>query len=82
MPEFTNTLRQFAQDLKRDFHSRIAAQPEDQLKPGVQQLLRATARQVETRTEDRAELDARSDVGVALRGLLSGCRAATPYPLA
>ncbi len=72
MPEFTSTLRQFAQDLKRNFHSHIPAQPEDQLKPGVQQVLRATARQVETRTEAHADLHARPDIGVALRGALSG----------
>jgi len=66
MPEFKNVLREFAQDLKRNFRSRIAAQPEDQLKPGVQAVLKAAARQIQTRTEAHAaDVDGRPDIGVA-----------------
>ena len=61
MPEFKNVLREFAQDIKRNFRSRIATQPEDQLKPGVQRVLQAAARQIQTRTEAHAA-DVRSPV--------------------
>lgn len=69
---FADILRQFAQDIRRNFHARIPAQPEDQLKPGVQQVLQAAARQIETRTEAHADVHARPDIGVAVRHLLCG----------
>ena len=72
MPEFKTILREFAQDIKRNFSSRIAAQPEDQLKPGVQLVLKAAARQIETRTEVRADVEGRPDIGVASNRLLCG----------
>ncbi len=73
MPEFKTILREFAQDIKRNFSSRIAAQPEDQLKPGVQKILQAAARQIQTRTEAHADdVDGRPDIGVASNRLLCG----------
>ena len=73
MPEFKNVLREFAQDIKRNFRSRIPAQPEDQLKPGVQKILQAAARKIETRTEAHsADVEGRPDIGVASNGLLCG----------
>ncbi|MGA3145554.1 MAG: type ISP restriction/modification enzyme [Verrucomicrobiota bacterium] len=72
MPEFQNVLREFAQDIKRNFRSRIAAQPEDQLKPGVQRVLQAAGRKIETRTEVRADVEGRPDIGVASNRLLCG----------
>mgnify|MGYP000363990694 CR=1 FL=1 len=47
---FVETLRQFAEDLRRNFAAGIPAQPEDQLKPGVQEVLRAAARFLAVRT--------------------------------
>jgi len=72
MPEFKTILREFAQDIKRNFSSRIAAQPEDQLKPGVQLVLKAAARQIETRTEVRADVEGRPDIGLNSNRLLCG----------
>ncbi|MGD1088342.1 MAG: N-6 DNA methylase [Verrucomicrobiota bacterium] len=73
MPEFKNILHEFAQEIKRNFSSRIAAQPEDQLKPGVQKILQAAARQIETRTEAHAtDVEGRPDIGVASNKLLCG----------
>jgi Type ISP C-terminal specificity domain/N-6 DNA Methylase len=72
-PQFLSALREFAQDIKRNFRSRIAAQPEDQLKPGVQRVLQAAARQIETRTEAHsADVEGRPDIGVASNRLLCG----------
>lgn len=72
MPDFKTILREFAQEIKRNFNSGIAAQPEDQLKPGVQLVLRAAARQIETRTEVRADVEGRPDIGVNSNRLLCG----------
>src|SRR5256885_718148 len=72
MPEFKSVLREFARDIERNFSSNIFAQPEDQLKPGVQRVLQAAARQIETRTEARADVEARPDIGVASNRLLCG----------
>jgi hypothetical protein len=72
MPDFKNVLQEFAQDIKRNFSSRIAAQPEDQLKPGVQLVLKAAAPKIETRTEVRADVEGRPDIGVASNSLLCG----------
>jgi hypothetical protein len=70
---FSDLLREFAQDIKRNFRSNISAQPEDQLKPGVQTILKAAAPKIQTRTEARAaDLDARPDIGVASNRLLCG----------
>lgn len=70
--QFNDSLREFAQDIKRNFNSRIAAQPEDQLKPGVQRILQAAAKKIETRTEVRADVEGRPDIGVASNRLLCG----------
>jgi hypothetical protein len=71
--QFNDSLREFAQDIKRNFHSRIPAQPEDQLKSGVQRILQAAARQIQTRTEAHAaDVEARPDIGVASNRLLCG----------
>lgn len=71
--QFTDTLREFAKNIQRNFRSRIAAQPEDQLKPGVQKILQTAARKIETRTEAHdADVEGRPDIGVASNGLLCG----------
>lgn len=71
--QFVGVLREFAQDIKQNFRSRIAAQPEDQLKPGVQRILQAAARRIETRTEAHAaDVEGRPDIGVASNRLLCG----------
>jgi hypothetical protein len=73
MAEFKNVLREFAQDIKRNFSSRIAAQPEDQLKPGVQAVLKAAAPKIETRTEVHTwDVEGRPDIGVNSDRLLCG----------
>jgi hypothetical protein len=73
MPEFKDALVEFAREIRRNFRSRIPAQPEDQLKPGVQRVLQAAGRRVETRTEARAaDVEARPDIGVAVNRLLCG----------
>lgn len=73
MKPFHRALRKFADALRRNFGVHIPANPEDQLKPGVQQLLQAAAPGIETRTEARADdLEARPDIGVASRHLLCG----------
>lgn len=70
--QFPSVLREFAQNIRRNFRARIPAQPEDQLKPGVQSVLKAAARQIETRTEAHADVAARPDIGVASNRLLCG----------
>jgi hypothetical protein len=72
MPEFKDVLLEFANDIRRNFRARIPAQPEDQLKPGVQAVLKAAARQIETRTEAYSEAKARPDIGVQSGGFLCG----------
>jgi hypothetical protein len=72
MSDFKTILHDFAQDIKRNFNSGIAAQPEDQLKPGVQRVLRSAARQIETRTEVHADVEGRPDIGVNSDRLLCG----------
>jgi hypothetical protein len=73
MPDFQNVLREFAQDIKRNFRSTISAQPEDQLKPGVQRVLQAAARNIVTRTEVyAADVNGRPDIGVDSNRLLCG----------
>jgi type ISP restriction-modification system protein/N-6 DNA methylase len=71
--QFIESLREFAKDIKRNFRSRIPAQPEDQLKPGVQVVLKSAARQIETRTEAQApDVEGRPDIGVSSNRLLCG----------
>jgi hypothetical protein len=70
---FNDVLREFAQDIKRNFHSGIPAQPEDQLKPGVQAVLKAAAPKIETRTEVHTwDVEGRPDIGVNSNRLLCG----------
>ncbi|MGI9107481.1 MAG: type ISP restriction/modification enzyme [Pyrinomonadaceae bacterium] len=70
---FKDALRDYATTLRANFSSTVTAQPEDQLKPPVQLLLRAVAGNVQTRTEAQVEgLGARPDIGVARRDLLCG----------
>ena len=71
---FNDVLREFAQEIKRNFNSGIAAQPEDQLKPGMQLVLKAAARQIETRTEVRADVEGRptsASIPIACSAVLS-----------
>ena len=72
--DFSNSFRDYCDRLKEIANSRIVgAQPEDQLKDPVQSLLRSASAGVETRTEVRVhELEARPDIGVAIRRLLCG----------
>jgi hypothetical protein len=71
--EFKAALQDFASTLQENFSSAVPAQPEDQLKPPAQNLLRAAAANVQTRSEAQVEgLGARPDIGVAVRRLLCG----------
>lgn len=71
--EFKVVLQEFAVTLQENFSSAVPANPEDQLKSPVQNLLRATATKVQTRSEAQVEgLGARPDIGVAVRSLLCG----------
>lgn len=74
---FQDALEGYAETLAADVLSRIPAQPEDQLKAPVRQLLKRTGallkRQIASRTEAQVEgLGARPDVGVEVNGLLTG----------
>lgn len=73
-PAFVEACASYSRALREIARSHIAAaQPEDQLKAPVQQLIRSVAARVETRTEVRVgELDARPDIGVAVQRLLCG----------
>lgn len=71
--EFRTALQGFAAILRENFSSTFPANPEDQLKPPVQNLLRAVAAHVHTRSEAQVQgLGARPDIGVAVRDLLCG----------
>jgi hypothetical protein len=71
--QFNDALREFAKAIKSNFRSGIAAQPEDQLKPGVQAVLKAAAPKIETRTEVHAwDVEGRPDIGVNSNRLLCG----------
>jgi Type ISP C-terminal specificity domain len=71
--EFKEAIVKYAEALKRNFAVHIPANPEDQLKAPVQDLLRAVAVNVEPRTEAQVDgLGARPDIGVAVRKLLCG----------
>ncbi|HXG39538.1 MAG TPA: type ISP restriction/modification enzyme, partial [Candidatus Limnocylindrales bacterium] len=73
----SHAVRAFASAIRDNFAVRVDAQPEDQLKGPVQELLRVAGsligRTVSTRTEARiGGLGARPDVGVAVDDLLTG----------
>lgn len=70
---FRTAAHRFADDLQANFASAIPAQPEDQLKSPVRNLLEAAATGILTRTEAQVhELGGRPDIGVSARGALSG----------
>lgn len=71
---FLEELKSFAQTLHQDFSSTIPANPEDQLKRPVRDLIeKFCPDNVTTRTETQIEgLGARPDIGVALQTLLCG----------
>lgn len=71
---FKTAAQQFANDLRASFASVVPAQPEDQLKPPVQALIRAArSGEVITRTETHVEgLGGRPDIGVEVFGALCG----------
>ncbi|MET0621718.1 MAG: type ISP restriction/modification enzyme [Pyrinomonadaceae bacterium] len=70
---FADALQSFAASLRANFSTAVPANPEDQLKPPVQALLQSVAIGVQPRTEAQVEgLGGRPDIGVAVRGLLSG----------
>lgn len=70
---FADALQAFAEEIRANFATRIPANPEDQLKPHVQSLIQVVKNDVQTRTEAQvAELGARPDIGVSVRGLLCG----------
>jgi hypothetical protein len=70
---FAQGLILFANRLRENFSALISANPEDQLKAPVQDLLKTVVREVQTRTEAQLEdIGARPDIGVAVRALLCG----------
>ncbi|WP_296531408.1 type ISP restriction/modification enzyme [Rhodoferax sp.] len=71
---FREAAHKFADDLRASFASSVHAQPEDQLKPPVQALIRAAkASGVITRTEAHVDgLGGRPDIGVEIDGALCG----------
>jgi Type ISP C-terminal specificity domain len=70
---FKDAVRTFAESLKANFSSLIEANPEDQLKPAVQDLLGSTVSNVITRSEAQLHaIGARPDIGVSVSGLLCG----------
>src|SRR5439155_13064547 len=72
-PTFKAAAERFAEELKANFASSIPAQPEDQLKSPVRELLAAAASNVMTRTEAQLyEVGGRPDIGVSVRDALCG----------
>ncbi len=70
---FRAAAERFAEELKANFASSIPAQPEDQLKSPVRDLLDAAASNVMTRTEAQLyEIGGRPDIGVSVRDALCG----------
>jgi hypothetical protein len=70
---FRSAAEQFAEELKASFASAIPAQPEDQLKSPVRDLLASAASNVFTRTEAQLyEIGGRPDIGVSVRNALCG----------
>lgn len=77
MPGLVDALRTFAARITENFATNVAAQPEDQLKAPIQDLLRTAGTlfgiAVVPRTEAQvADLQGRPDIGVAVGGLLRG----------
>ena len=75
--DFTKVIRAFADAVADNFSQRIDAQPEDQLKSPVGEMLREVGRLTELevgwRTEVHADdVDGRPDIGVTTNGLLAG----------
>jgi hypothetical protein len=70
---FRTAAHTFADELQTIFASNIPGQPEDQLKPPVQLLLRAAKPRVITVSESPVyEVGGRPDVGVSVQGALCG----------
>jgi hypothetical protein len=74
---FIESARRFAETITRNFQTRIDAQPEDQLKAPTQALVQAAGMQLGVEVGSRTEalvrgLGARPDIGVEVRGLLTG----------
>ena len=74
---FAEAVGQFAEEVAYNFKLPVSAQPEDQLKSPVGQLLNAVGKlgglQVDWRTEVHPEdVDGRPDIGVVANGLLNG----------
>ena len=75
--EFPDLVRKFADDVALNFSQYVPAQPEDQLKAYVGELLRSVGELnglgVNWRTEVRADgVDGRPDIGVTIDNLLTG----------
>jgi hypothetical protein len=72
-PTFRTAAHRFAEELKANFSSTIQAQPEDQLKAPVMDLLASTASNVLSRTEAQLyEIGGRPDIGVTVHNALCG----------
>lgn len=70
---FRESLKECAEGLTRNFASSTRAQPEDQLKRPLQNLLEALLPGIVTRTEATvAELGGRPDIAVDVEHLLTG----------
>lgn len=71
--KFKDALGDFATTLRAKFSSGIAANPEDQLKSPVQNLIGSVSGGVESLTEAQVEgLGGRPDIGVSMKKLLCG----------
>ena len=70
---FKSAVNDFASALKTNFGLSIPANPEDQLKAPVQNLLSSVTRNVESRSEAQIqEIGGRPDIGVLVKKLLCG----------
>ena len=77
MTPFGDLVRKFADDVALNFSQHVSAQPEDQLKAPIGQLLRTVGElhglEVNWRTEVKVDdVDGRPDLGVTIDRLLSG----------
>jgi len=74
MPQsFREALIRFARSLQQNFATPVDANPEDQLKAPIQDLLQSTTENVQTRTEAQVQnLGGRPDIGIAVSNLLCG----------
>lgn len=75
--DFVDLVRKFADDIALNFSQHVVAQPEDQLKAPIGQLLRNVGNlnglEVNWRTEVKADdVDGRPDMGVTANNLLTG----------